>query len=346
MPLDSLLPALAAALHGAGLGGTALEPLPLKGVAHDHVRLAGRGLVARLPRWSQQGLEAAANLAYQAEAFRRAAPSGHTPELVAVLPPDPHGLPMGGLVVTEVRGRPPRLPDDMGAIARALAALHALPLPPAAARPPLLAPADPAAALLEQVERQAAAFDAAGLEPAARRLLDGELEAARRSRPAAPVPVALCGADTHPGNFLIDAAGTAWFTDLEKAHYSLPAIDLAHASLPTSTRWAPEVDAELSGAEVAGFVAAWAAAVPGDLADAVVPWLVPMRRLTWLRTMTWMARWKVAGAALSHGMPEKLRTHLDARVVDIFRPAVIERVRGDWRTESGFSLTPPGRGAG
>ncbi|MCW2248373.1 hypothetical protein M2352_004007 [Azospirillum fermentarium] len=304
--------------------------MALKGVAHDHVRLGDRGLVARLPRWSQQGLDPAANLAYQAEAFRRAAPCGHTPHLVAVLPPDPDSLPMGGLVVTEIHGRPPRLPDDMGAIARALAALHALPLPPAALRPPLLDPADPAAALLEQVERQAAAFDAAGLDPAARRLLDEELDAARRRRPDAPVPVALCGADTHPGNFLIDDAGRAWFTDLEKAHYSLPAIDLAHASLPTSTRWAPEVDAELSGAAVESFLADWAAAVPADLARAVAPWRVPMRRLTWLRTMTWMARWRVDGARLSAGMPEKLRTHLDARVVDIFRPAVIERVRGEW----------------
>lgn len=317
-------------MRRAGLTWDALEPLPLKGVAHDHVRLAGRGLVARLPRWSQQGLDPAANLAYQAEAFRRAAPCGHTPELAAVLPPAPDGLPMGGLVVTEITGRPPRLPADMAAIARALAALHALPLPPPSARAPLLAPADPAAALLAQVERQAAAFDDAGLEPEVRRLLDAELDAARTSRPAVPVPVALCGADTHPGNFLIDAAGKAWFTDLEKAHYSLPAIDLAHASLLTSTRWTPEVDAELSRAEVADFLAAWAAAVPADLAAATAPWLVPMRRLTWLRTMTWMARWRVDGARLSHGMPEKLRTHLDARVVDIFRPAVIGRVRGDW----------------
>ena len=146
-------------MRRAGLTWDALEPLPLKGVAHGHVRLAGRGLVARLPRWSQQGLDPAANLAYQAEAFRRAAPCGHTPELVAVLPPAPDGLPMGGLVVTEITGRPPRLPADMATIARALAALHALPLPPPSARAPLLAPADPAAALLAQVERQAAAFD-------------------------------------------------------------------------------------------------------------------------------------------------------------------------------------------
>ncbi|HEY0836047.1 MAG TPA: aminoglycoside phosphotransferase, partial [Azospirillum sp.] len=104
----------------ADLTAADLEPMPLKGVAHDHVRLKGRGVVARIPRWSQVGLDAAANLAHQAAAFARAAPGGHTPELVAVLEPEP-GLPMGALLVGEVVGRPPRLPADMAAIAEALA---------------------------------------------------------------------------------------------------------------------------------------------------------------------------------------------------------------------------------
>ena len=73
----------------AALPPDALEPMPRRGVAHDHVRLAGRGLVARVPRWSQLGLDPAANLEQQAAAFRRAAPGGHTPELAAVLPPGP-----------------------------------------------------------------------------------------------------------------------------------------------------------------------------------------------------------------------------------------------------------------
>ena len=52
----------------ADLSADALEPMPLKGVAHDHVRLRGRRLVARIPRWSQLGLDAWTALERQAAA--------------------------------------------------------------------------------------------------------------------------------------------------------------------------------------------------------------------------------------------------------------------------------------
>ena len=326
------------ALHSAltrlpafsGLPPDALEPMPRKGVAHDHVRLKGRGLVARVPRWSQLGLDPAANLNQQAAAFRRAAPSGHTPERVALLPP--HGrLPMGALIVTEIAGRSPRLPGDMSAIAEALAALHRLPLPVAAARAPLPSPADPVAATLAVVERQAVWFERAGLDPAALARIRAELDDARAFALDAPSPVTLVGSDVHPGNFLIDEAGKAWFTDLEKAHYGHPAIDLAHASLYTSTMWDREVAAALRPQEVTAFLSAWEAAVPPALAEATRPWLRPLRRLTWLRTLSWMARWKVEGASLSPDMPDALSAHMDAHAADVLRPDTVERVSRDWR---------------
>ncbi|MCG5243083.1 aminoglycoside phosphotransferase family protein [Azospirillum doebereinerae] len=312
----------------AALSADALEPMPLKGVAHDHVRLRGHGLVARVPRWSQMGLDPLAALDHQATAFRRAEPSGHTPRLVALLPPG-EGLPMGALLVTEILGRTPRLPADMPAIARALAALHRLPVPADPA--PLPAPADPVAALLAQVERQAAWFAGAALSPDAHRLIDAELDAARAAQPAGPHLVTPVGVDTHPGNFLIDANGKAWFTDLEKLQYGHPAMDLAHASLYTSTKWDPAVDTALTDAEVAAFHAAWVDAVPAALAEAVRPGLKPLRRLTWLRTLSWMARWSREGTALSPGMPEPLRAHMDAHAADILRAERIERVRRDWQ---------------
>lgn len=313
------------------LSPDALEPLPLKGVAHDHVRLRGCALVLRIPRWSQMGLDPAAALAHQAAAFQRAEASGHTPRLVATLPPEDgpgDGLPMGALLVTEIVGRTPRLPADMAAIARALAALHRM--PPPADPAPLPCPADPAAALLAQVERQAAWFDAARLTPEARGLIAEELDAARRDRVAAPMPIATVGVDVHPGNFLIDDTGKAWFTDLEKLQYGHPAMDLAHASLYSSTKWDPAVNAALSAAEIAAFHAAWVAAVPPALAEATRPALGPLRRLTWLRTLSWMARWSTEGAALSPGMPDALRAHMDAHAADILRAEQIERIRRDW----------------
>lgn len=324
----------------AALPADALEPMPLKGVAHDHVRLRGHGLVARIPRWSQMGLDPLAALDHQATAFRRAEASGHTPRLHAVLPPA-DGLPMGALLVTEIAGRTPRLPADLPAIARALAALHRLAVPEADDRAPLPAPADPAGALLAQVERQAGWFADAGLSPEAGRLIAEELDAARAARldgpasdgpaPLTPVPLTMVGVDVHPGNFLIDGTGKAWFTDLEKLQYGHPAMDLAHASLYTSTKWDPAVDTALTAAEIAEFHAAWAAAMPAALAEAVRPGLKPLRRLTWLRTLSWMARWSVAGATLSPGMPAALRAHMDAHAADILRAERIERVRRDWQ---------------
>ncbi|WP_448206090.1 phosphotransferase [Azospirillum sp. sgz302134] len=331
--LTTLHAALARLPGFAALPPDTLEPMPRKGVAHDHVRLKGRGLVARVPRWSQMGLDPVANLNQQAAAFRRAAPSGHTPELVAVLAPA-EGLPMGALIVTEVVGRSPRLPGDMPAIARALAALHRLPLPEPEARAPLPAPADPVAATLAHVERQAVWFERAGLAPEALGRIRAELAAAQAFRLTppigAPMPVTLVGSDVHPGNFLIDPSGKAWFTDLEKLQYGHPAIDLAHASLYTSTKWEREVAAALSPEEVAVFHAAWDAAVPPALAQSVRPWLRPLRRLTWLRTLSWMARWAVEGAALSPDMPESLAVHMDAHATDVLRPDIIERVSRDW----------------
>src|SRR5690606_29626754 len=61
-----------------------LEPLPDLGLAHAHVRLAGSGVLARIPKQSQMGLAAADNLAYQAACFERAAASGHAPRLHGV----------------------------------------------------------------------------------------------------------------------------------------------------------------------------------------------------------------------------------------------------------------------
>jgi len=113
--------------------GAALVRLPDKGLAHDHVRITGSGLLARIPKQSQMRLTPADNLAYQAACFQRAAAGGHAPRLHGVLAPCAN-LPRGALLVQEVQGRTAALPGDLAAIVQALAALHALPLPAPAAR--------------------------------------------------------------------------------------------------------------------------------------------------------------------------------------------------------------------
>lgn len=305
----------AAAARALGLPADRLAAMDSCGVAHDHFRIINAGLVLRVPRaQALQGLERGAALARQAAAFQRAAACAHTPRLHDVVSPGPD-LPFGALVVEEIIGRPPRLPDDMPAIAAALAALHALPVPP----PDRCAPLEtaPLRRLLAFVEGRVDLFVQADLPPAVLGVLLTEL-----ARAAAEVteltaaglegPPALAGVDVHPGNFLITADGRAVLTDLERAQYGHPAADLAHASLPTSTRWDPGVAASLTDAETQRFYAAWETAVGDKAAAQWHPAAAAARRLVWLRTLTWMAHWRLGGRAAAPAMAPELLAHMDA----------------------------------
>ena len=288
-PLDALRRALRDAR--SPLADAPLQALSDKGLAHHHVRLVGSGLLARLPKQSQMGLDAAANLAYEAACYQRAAAGGHAPRVEGVLPPSA-ALPRGGLLVEEVVGRVARLPQDLAAIAQALAALHSLPLPAADARAPLIDAADPLAALREEIDAQGAFLDAAALAPDARALVDGVRarfmrDSARAERP----PRRLIAFDGHPGNFLVRDDGRAVLVDLEKARYSHPPLDLAHATLYTSTTWDLDSRAELGLAEVRMFYAHWQAHC--DAGAASQPWFVPLRAAMWLWSVTWCAKWRV-----------------------------------------------------
>ncbi|MBX3588917.1 MAG: hypothetical protein KF796_19980 [Ramlibacter sp.] len=266
-----------------------LVPLRDKGLAHDHVRLVGTGVLARMPKQSQLGLGAQANLAYQRACFERAAAGGHTPALRGVLPPSA-ALPRGALLVQEIVGRSAGLPADLAAMARTLASLHALPLP--AQRAPLLDAADPLQALGEEIAVQAAHLPAAGVDPVVAQGIARELARLQHLCSGAARPQRrLIAFDGHPGNFIVEAAGRAVLVDLEKCRYSYPALDLAHATLYTSTTWDLDTCAELSVDEVLGFYAAWSQAV-GPQAGPAQRWLVPLRRAMWLWSVTWCAKWR------------------------------------------------------
>jgi aminoglycoside phosphotransferase (APT) family kinase protein len=202
-----------------------------------------------------------------------------------VIEPRP-GLPGGALIVDRIEGHAPRLPDQLAAMADTLARIHSLPLPPA--RSPIPRQKNPFLETLEAVELNAMRFlDRAVPESGARAEIAEELRLMRGmalafARQAQPLTVAL--ADTHPGNFIVDRAGLAWFVDLEKVHVGSPAIDLAHATLPTSTLWHPDVGKMLSRADVQAFYDLYFEKVGKKQAASLQPWLVPMRRLTWLRT--------------------------------------------------------------
>ena len=275
----------------AGLADAPLQLLGDKGLAHHHVRLLGTGLLARLPKQSQMGLDAAANLAYEAACFDRAAPSGHVPRLHGLLPSGV-ALPRGGLLVDEIVGRPARLPEDLPAIARALAAIHSLPLPELSGRAPLLDAADPLAALRAEIDAQALHLDAAALSPGARALVDRvRANFAQWCQREARPPRRLIAFDGHPGNFLIRGDGSAVLVDLEKARYSHPPLDLAHATLYTSTTWDIDSHAELTPAQVLQAYSVWQAHC--DIGGELRPWFVPLRAAMWLWSITWCAKWRV-----------------------------------------------------
>ena len=316
-------------------GDVPLEPMADKGLAHHHVRLLGTGVIARLPKQSQMGLAARDNLDYQAACYQRASATGAAPRLVDVMPPS-DALPRGGLLVQEIVGRAARLPDDLPALARALAAIHTAPLPAATQRAPLRDDTDPLRALRDEIETQAVHLDGAALHPASRQRVDALRAALLRlcARPQRP-PKRLISFDAHPGNFLVCEDGRAVLVDLEKARYSHPPLDLAHATLYTSTTWDVDVYAELTLQQVADTYAAWSAHI--DDATAYRPWLVPLRAAMWLWSLTWCAKWRVLSprAARSDGAGEDwssarsgtaLIAHVRDRVDCYLSAPIIERI--------------------
>jgi Ser/Thr protein kinase RdoA (MazF antagonist) len=334
---DALSRALAQCDDLATLSRARLEPLSGRGIAHDHFAVVGATLhglavVLRVPRVSQWGLAPAQQLAYEAAAFARAQPSGVTPHLLGTVPAQP-SLPMGALAVERIDGRKPRLPNDMPAIAQSLARIHALAVPGEAARPPLRVHANPVPETLEAIREQAVFLGRAGLSPLAAAGIRAELMRAESMALTAQPPsvLALIGSDTHPGNFLMQGRRRAVFVDLEKALYGNPAIDLAHATLYTSTMWDPDCAAQLMPGEVAEFYDTYFGAVPPDLAAAIKPWVRPLRRLIWLRTLTWCVRWRVLSRGENGWSKERLApdhaAHIERTVADYVDPDRIAAIR-------------------
>jgi aminoglycoside phosphotransferase (APT) family kinase protein len=316
--------------------------LPATGTAHGHVRLRN-GLLARVAYAHEGDATAAGRLQAQAAAFRHLAPAGRTPKLHDVREPRA-GLPGGALIVDFIEGRAPRLPNDLDAMADTLARIHALALPPASS--PIPRQTNPFLETLEGIELNAMRFlDKAMSDQGSRAEIAEELRLMRGmalalGRQVQPLTVAL--ADTHPGNFIVDRSGIAWFIDLEKVHVGSPAIDLAHATLPTSTLWHPDVGALLSREEVQAFHDAYIGRLPRKQTEALRPWIVPMRRLTWLRTTLFMARWRVETRAprdpsnttqwSDSGLDPNMKRHIDACIDQCFGRDFIRSARNEWAT--------------
>ena len=216
-------------------------------------------------------------------------------------------------------------------------------------RPPLADPGDPYAATLEEVTRQADHLPAAALDEDAQAMITAEIEAARRHAAALeePPPVTLISFDAHPGNFLKEAgSGRAVLVDLEKARYGAAGFDLAHATLYTSTTWDVATHSEPDQAAIADFYDTYLEGLPRDLAAAQRPHLMALRRLMWLWSITWCAKWRVESAGERRADKHKAESaedwsaensdaalieHVRGRVEHYLAPETVERVRADWR---------------
>lgn len=357
--LDALHAALVGRPGFRAVPRDALAPLPQKGLAHDHMAIRGTGALLRVPHQSQFALSAEANLAYQTASFARCAAGGHAPRLHGAIEPSP-AVPMGAVIVDYIDGSPASLPKDLPAIAECLASIHRLPVPGPNHRPPLVNHADPVAGTLAFIEDQAPYMEAGCKDADARRMIEEEIAWARdlaRDAADAAQPVTLVATDTHPGNYVIREDGRAFIVDIEKALYGSPAIDLAHCTLYTSTTWDIEAGVDIALADVADFYQHYLGSVPPALCRDLERWLMPTRRLTWLRSVTWSAMWRVKSKderiAAKHaaqatedwsatGRDAALIAHVDDRTRDYLDAATVERIRAEWRQPGNLADLIPG----
>lgn len=325
--------------------GHTLEPLKAKGLAHDHVRLLGTGYLARIPKQSQMRLNALENLTYQQACFDRASPAGFAPRCIKVLQACA-SLPRGALIVQEIMGRPARLPADLPLMAQSMAAIHSMALPLNDTFAPLIHAADPLLALWDEVQAQGIYLAQAQLEPAVLREIQDELAQFQAMCSAASRPQRrLIAFDGHPGNFVIskltDGSEKAYLVDLEKCRYSYPSLDLAHATLYTSTTWDVDSHTVLNPQEVMAAYNAWAQHAGTALATDAAAWHLPLRRAMWLWSVTWCAKWRVVSRAAAaskvdgedwsdENLDPALAAHVRARVDHYLSEDSVNRVLSEF----------------
>ena len=91
---------------------------------------------------------------------------------------------------------------------------------------------------------------------------------------------------------------------------------------------------------MAGFHAQYLARIGEARAAELEPWLMPMRRLTWLRTTMFMARWRVqtrqprdpgdAGQWSDAGLEPAMKAHLQARIDQCLGRDQIRAIRAEF----------------
>lgn len=325
-----------------------LNVVTTKGLVHDHVLLKSDNhsdyqMVVRIPRLSQFGLEPRENLKYQAACFSAASPSNHTPKLILVVEPSAN-LPMGALVVEHIKGKNIVLPSDLNGMAECFARVHSLQTPETPDHSELIYHIDPIRGVVKTINEQSKFISEATSDPEVQKILREEVEwagdFANQNSNLHPPP-RLCLTDTHPGNFLVDASGKVLFVDLEKALYGSPAIDLGHATILTSTLWDFDIQVELSRNDIINFYQAYLDFLPVNLENEIRPWLMPMRRLAWIRSTTWSCKWaarKQGSGEIEAGLRGQIQNHIAKRLASFVDLRTINLVRSEWIGKNRLAL--------
>jgi hypothetical protein len=140
---------------------------------------------------------------------------------------------------------------------------------------------------------------------------------------------------------LVDASGKVLFVDLEKALYGSPAIDLGHATILTSTLWDFDIQVELSRNDIINFYQAYLDFLPVNLENEIRPWLMPMRRLAWIRSTTWSCKWasrKQGSGEIEEGLRGQIQNHIVKRLASFVDLKTINSVRSEWIGENRLAL--------
>lgn len=210
--------------------------------------------VARLVTGSQMGLALGDQALYEHRALDLIRASRVTPE-PRFVDPDPPGLPYPVIVEDYLPGRPLDYAADLKAAARAIAAIHALPVPEDHGLKVL---PDPVPAALEESRELAAPYliweDA---PPRSRQALAAGIERLEEIGDSgdlfAAEDLAVVNYDLNTHNFVVED-GEARLLDWEKARLSPAVEDLAHFLLPTTTLWRDETAARLTPEQEREFV--------------------------------------------------------------------------------------------
>jgi hypothetical protein len=244
-------------------------------------------------------------------------------------------LPRGALVLDYIDGVPSVLPEHLSRLSESLARIHSVDVPQAIHQQ-LSLPENPLVSMIQEIRIQAEFLARAGVSADVQARVQGQLDiAARMAGLTERPPEGLITFDAHPGNFLIDKKGDAWMVDLEKCRISYPGFDLAHSTLYTSTTWDMNSYAVLGVNDIASTYRSWEQAF-GVRSAEHRRWHVPLRRLMWLWSTTWCAKW----LALSQTAPEAdngqnwsesnnehaLNAHVRERANHYLEPAVIDAI--------------------